>query len=147
MLNNRGQSLVLFILIIPILLLIMVLVIDIGRVFNKKNEMDQVAELILDYYLEKQVSHASEDLLDNEDNDKVTQNKEDEDIRKEIEELLKFNLEDVTCEVRIQDETISLVSKTYVKGILTSIIELDGFMIKREYQGYLEGVQKRIEIN
>lgn len=147
MLNNRGQSLVLFILIIPILLLIMVLVIDIGRVFNKKNEMDQVAELILNYYLEKQVPHASEDLLDNEDNDKVTQNKEDEDIRKEIEELLKFNLEDVTCEVRIQDETISLVSKTYVKGILTSIIELDGFMIKREYQGYLEGVQKRIEIN
>ena len=35
-LNNKGQSLVMFILIIPILLLIMILVIDLGNIIVTK---------------------------------------------------------------------------------------------------------------
>ena len=47
--NNKGQSLVLFILIIPILIGIMALVIDCGKVLYTKSKQENTIELILEY--------------------------------------------------------------------------------------------------
>ena len=52
MLNNKGQSLVLFIVVLPILLLILVLVIDIGRIIVLKQELDNINKITLDYGLD-----------------------------------------------------------------------------------------------
>ena len=41
-LNNKGQSLVMFVLILPLLLFIMVLVIDIGNIILSKQELDDI---------------------------------------------------------------------------------------------------------
>lgn len=51
-LNNKGQSLVMFILIIPILLLMLVIVADVGNALVKKQELDNVNYLTLEYGLE-----------------------------------------------------------------------------------------------
>lgn len=48
-LDNKGQSLVMFILLIPIMLGIMALVIDCGNVMVRKNEIGNVIEMVLDY--------------------------------------------------------------------------------------------------
>ena len=61
MLNNKGQSLVLFILIIPMLIGIAALVIDVGNAYNQKNEMNNAIELVLEYGLtSKQPSETQE---------------------------------------------------------------------------------------
>lgn len=150
MLNNKGQSLVLFVLIIPILLLIMVLVVDIGRVFNTENKMDQVVTFVMEYYLTKQVNplaDTSKEQGKTEELAKENQTEQKEQLLpQDIEKLLGYNLKDAETKVQIQDGVISITSKTYVKGILTSIIDLDGFQISREYRGYLVGDKKKIEI-
>ena len=51
-LNNKGQSLVMFILIIPILLLIMILVIDLGNIIVTKTHLDNTNYLVIDYELD-----------------------------------------------------------------------------------------------
>ena len=51
-LNNKGQSLILFIIFLPALLGIMALVIDVGNSLTKKHETDNVIEFILNYGLE-----------------------------------------------------------------------------------------------
>ena len=42
MFNNRGQSLVMFVLVIPILLMILILVLDIGRMYLERRELDNI---------------------------------------------------------------------------------------------------------
>ena len=47
MLNNKGQSLVLFVLLIPIFVMIMASVIDVGNLISAKTEIDN---MLLNYY-------------------------------------------------------------------------------------------------
>ena len=51
-LNNRGQSLVMFILIIPIFLLIMTLVYDVGNAIYEKNKLSNVSYMTIQYGLD-----------------------------------------------------------------------------------------------
>ena len=64
MMNNKGQSLVLFVLIIPILLGIMAIVIDCGKVFLCKNRQENVLDLALEYGLTGEKNTAIVDILD-----------------------------------------------------------------------------------
>ena len=66
MLNNRGQSLVLFVITLPVLLIVLVIVIDIGRVISLKQELNNISELVLDYgldYLSKSYGQVSNKIL------------------------------------------------------------------------------------
>lgn len=121
MLNNKGQSLVLFILMIPILLGVMALVIDVGNVFNKKNEMENAIEFVIDYGLQKEL----------EEN--------------ELKKLLNYNLEDCENTLVIEDGKIIVFSNTYVDGIFSNLLNIKGFSIESSYQGYLDGEKKKIE--
>ena len=51
-LNNKGQSLVMFILIIPIFLLIMTLVYDVGNAIYEKNKLSNVSYMTIQYGLD-----------------------------------------------------------------------------------------------
>ena len=51
-LNNKGQSLVLFIVIIPIILLVFVLVYDIGTAIYEKNRLSNTSYMVIDYALD-----------------------------------------------------------------------------------------------
>ena len=54
MLNNKGQSLVLFIIILPILIFILILVIDVGKIIVLKQELNNISEFVLDYGLDSE---------------------------------------------------------------------------------------------
>ena len=125
MFNNKGQSLVLFVIVLPILLLILLLVIDIGRVIVLKQELNNINELVLDYG------------LDNLDKDNLD---------KELVELVKLNKEDIDkINVNIENDEISIELNEKCEGILSSFIKISVFNVKSIYVGYIEDGNKRIE--
>jgi len=121
MFNRKGQSLVLFVLMIPILLGIMALVLDVGKVFNQKNELDNITEFVLRYGLEDSISE--EELL----------------------KLMNYNTKKEISQVVIREDEIWITSNVYVDGIFSSILGFDGFFVKSEYKGYWDGDKKIIE--
>ena len=115
MLNNKGQSLVMFILIIPIFLGIMVLVIDIGNVIYYKQDIDNINKVVINYGL----SHM-----------------DDEDVLSNMKELAKLNNKDLSIEIVFNDMEYYVSSSYYVNGIFSSIFKMKGFVVKSKYKGY-----------
>ena len=171
MFNNKGQSLVLFVLMIPILLGIMALVIDVGNAFNQKNNLDNTILFIIEYGLKleqgnvESVSEENQNLeigvderisttnqveerqADSSDLNQV-ENKSSDNLELPIEDslevLLGYNLAD-HYELKIENGKIIISSKTYVNGIFSNILNIKGFSIESEYHGYLKDGEKIIK--
>lgn len=125
MLNNKGQSLVLFVIVLPILMLILVLVIDVGRVIVLKQELSNISEIVLDYGLDK--------IDDNE-------------LELELNNLVKLNKKDIDkIDISIEDEKIYLKLEDKSKGIFSGFVDISMFNVKTSYVGYIESEEKRIE--
>ena len=125
MLNNRGQSLVLFVIIIPILLFILILVIDIGRAIKLNQELNNISEIVLDYG------------LDNLDNDK---------IEDEMFKLVKLNNDKINnIDIEIDNEKLYLNISCDMDLMFSSISNLSLFEITSSYVGYIQDGNKRIE--
>lgn len=119
-LNNRGQSLVMFVLIIPILLLIIVLVIDVGNMVLTKQSLDNTNYLVIDYALE---------------------NINDINLESKIIEMIKLNdnkIEEINLEIK--DEKIYIEIKKKSDGFLSS-----AFNLSSKYEGYIENNNKKIK--
>ena len=82
--NNKGQSLVVFIIILPILLMILTLIIDLGFMHIEKRNIDNNCYDAVEYYLNN---------IDKEDIDKKVNNLLNENI-KNIDEILIKDEED-----------------------------------------------------
>ena len=122
-LNNKGQSLVMFVLIVPILLLIMILVIDVGNVIMNKQELDNVNYLTIEYGLE----HLEELDLENKLANMIVANN------------LKLN----EISVNVENNRINVVLKKTVNGIIAKKFKI--FDIESRYVGYIENEEKKIE--
>lgn len=121
-LNNKGQSLVLFILILPILLLVFILVFEIGNVYTSKSELDDINYLVIDYGLD----HITETNLE-----------------VKLIELIKLNSNDLFyISVNVEDSKINVTTKRKVKGILSKSFNI--FEVVSNYEGYMENEDKVI---
>lgn len=123
--NNKGQSLVLFILIIPILVGIMALVIDLGKVFTTKSNQENVLELVLEYSLE----------------DKKTNTLQEESIKK----LVDKNLEQNKNTINIEKHVITISTKGEVEGLFSKLLGFNKFKVETELVGYLEEDKLKIK--
>lgn len=124
-LNNKGQTLVMFIVIIPILISIMVLVIDLGSAFAKKQELNNVNKLVIEYGLD---------------------NLEEENLESDLTSYITMNVKDLSnVKVIVENNTINVTTKAYIDGIISKALNIDGFEIVSEYHGYLSSEEKRIE--
>ena len=122
--NNRGQSLVLFVLVIPIILLILVMVVDIGKMVLKKTEMDNINKLAISYGI-----------------DKI-----DSDPYKIINDIIRKNNSDINIKkIDIKDEKIEVKLEEEVKFILFKNSNL--VKINSNYIGYIDNNKKVIERN
>ena len=122
-LDNKGQSLVMFVLIIPIIILIFTLVIDIGNVIVNKQELDNINYLTIEYGLD----HIDED-----------------DIETKLINMVNSNdnkVEQVSVVVRDDKININIMKK--VSGIFIEKIKI--FNIYSNYEGYIENDKKIIE--
>lgn len=104
--NKRGQTLIIFVMLIPIILTMAALVIDVGLLYYKKNEyMGIVEESIKEYFKNEDLTSALETLT-----------------------LNGVSLDDVL--VSATDETISVILDTKVDSIFGKVIRINDYEIK-----------------
>lgn len=121
--NNKGQTLVIFIIMIPIILLIFTLIIDLGYVSKEKIKIDSTLRVIIRNVLEKETF--SKEMID----DLIEKNELTYDNYKYSYEngLLKIN-----------------ITKN-IKSILGKIINTDIYKIEIKLTGYIENDKIIIE--
>ena len=85
--NNKGQTLVLFVLILPIIIFIMLLVIDVSNMFITKQELNNINKIVLNYGL---------DII------------EEENIDSKLEELINKNVLNNEHTIRIDNGIIEI---------------------------------------
>jgi hypothetical protein len=123
--NNRGQSLVLFVVILPVLLLLLVLIVDVGKLIILKLELNNISEIVLDYGLD---------------------NLEDENLYSEMTKLVKMNKNDIdNVNIDIIDNKIYLKLSHNDEPLFKNIINVLEFKIETSYVGYILDDKKRIE--
>ncbi len=121
-LNNKGQSLVMFILIIPILLLIMILVIDLGNIIVTKTHLDNTNYLVIDYALD---------------------HLEEEGLESKVLGLINVNNGGgLETKIDISNDKILVTTRKEVKGLLTNSIKIK--TIISNYEGYIKDDKKII---
>lgn len=124
LMNNRGQSLISFVLIVPIILLILFMVYDIGNMVLLKEQLDNINYLVIDYGLDK--------LNDIDLNNKLT-------------EMINKNKDDIDkIEININDGEIKILLEDKIENRLSLINKLDVLDIKSNYIGYIQDDKKII---
>ena len=123
MLNNKGQSLVLFVIVLPILLLILILVLDIGKAITLKKELNNINDIAMDYGLN---------------------NLNKENLEEELFNLIKLNNNDIDkVVVSLDNEKIYIKMEEKIDGVFTNFIDIPIFNINLSYVGYkYEGVNR-----
>ena len=127
MYNNKGQSLVLFVLIIPLLLLLFVLAYDIGNMVLQRRTLDNINQIAINYGL----SHMDNDSL--EDKIKEIINKNDNKI--------------IVINYKVIDNTIYLKTEKSYKGIFLGLLKTKISKVESSYKGYFDKEKKIIERN
>lgn len=118
--NNKGQTLVLFVLILPIIIFIMLLVIDVSNMFITKQELNNINKMVLNYGL---------DII------------EEENIDSKLEELINKNISVNEHTIRIDNGIIEIEIKKNIQGIVT---KKKIYEVKSTYKGYIEEDKKVI---
>lgn len=123
-LNNKGQSLVMFIIIIPIFLLLITLIYDVGSAIYEKNSLSNTSYMVIDYG------------LDNIDS--VNEN--------ELMNLVMINTNNLSfMSLDIDDEVIEIVLKKKISGIIGGLFGFDLVEVNTHYEGKIVDGEKRIE--
>lgn len=112
--NNRGQVLVIFVIILPIIMLLLTLVVDLGLIYIEKRKINVNVEDTIKYYLN---------------------NLDDTDVKNKAEILLNNNLDDIEIVINDSENYVEItVNKTY-KCVFGSILNNN---IKVKYSGNKE---------
>ena len=113
--NNKGQTLILFVMLLPLLFILLCLVVDIGLLYSEKNKLDNIVKENIKYFLENNI----------------------EDDEDELNKLLYKNIDNVKIEnIDFHDNKLKVeVTKKY-KSIFSNILNKDFYKIKVFYIGY-----------
>lgn len=124
-LNNKGQSLVMFVVILPVIIMILMMVVDIGKMVNLKSELDNINYIAISYGLD---------------------NISDDDIQDKIRKLIyknKLGIDEVKIEIDNGEVNITLVD-----GIdLILLKESNILRVRSSYRGIISDEKKIIERN
>ena len=113
--NNKGQSLVLFILFLPLLFLLIAIIYDLGSLeINKQKNINEIKNTIT-YGLK---------------------NINDSDLNQKLNNLLDKNIKSKTT-LKIENNTITINLKYKEKSIFPNIIKKN-YPIDLTYKGYLD---------
>lgn len=124
MLNNKGQSLVLFVLILPVLLMILLMVVDIGKMVLLKQELDDINYIALDYSIEKM---------------------DELEIKQSIKEIINKNRKDIdTIDIKIENNKIAILLEDNIDGSLSLLDNIKLFRVKSSYVGYINEENKKV---
>lgn len=123
-LNNKGQSLVMFVIIIPIFLLLITLVYDVGSAIYEKNSLYNTSYMVIDYGLDN-IDSVSEGELIN---------------------LVMMNTKNLSfMSLDIDDGVIEIILKKKISGIIGGLFGFDLVEVNVHYEGKIIDGEKRIE--
>ena len=124
-LNNKGQSFVMFVVILPVIIMILMMVVDIGKMVNLKSELDNINYIAISYGLD---------------------NISDDDIQDKIRKLVyknKLGIDEVKIEIDNDEIDITLVD-----GVdLILLKESNILRVRSSYRGIISDEKKIIERN
>ena len=104
--NKRGQTLIIFVMLIPIILTMAALVIDVGLLYYKKNEYTGIVEeSIKEYFKDEDILSAKKTLV-----------------------LNGVSLDDT--EINVSDNKITVTLDTKVDSIFGKVIRINDYEIK-----------------
>ena len=119
-LNNKGQSLVMFICLLPILLLIVLAIVDVSRMVIEKNKLNNINNIAISYY---------------------SSHKEDDDVTERIISLVKRNDEDI-INVRINKDKNTIYLDKKIDSTMGKIIGISEYEIVCEYSFTDDGIKR-----
>ena len=123
-LNNKGQSLAMFVVIIPIFALLLTLIYDVSSAIYEKNRLSNTSQMVIDYG------------LDNIDN--VNEN--------DLINLTIKNMDDLELiSVDIKNNYIEVILEKKVTGIIGNMFGFDLKKVKAHYTGSIIDNVKKIE--
>jgi len=109
--NNKGQALVEFIIVLPILLLIIMAIIDFGNIFTKKYSLENDLDIISDMYKEENYTNINSYVKDK--NISINYEKNDE-----------FTIINLSKEIKINTPILNnILGKTYKISTSKSLYE------------------------
>lgn len=122
--NNKGQSLVMFVLIIPIFLLILTLVYDVGNAIYEKDRLSNTNYLTIEYGLNNI--------------DTITEN--------DLKNLIEKNTSNLKyIYVTIEENQIEIKMEKEAKSIIGKMFNFNLVKIISHYKGKIINNQKEIE--
>ena len=122
--NNKGQSLVMFVLIIPIFLLILTLVYDVGNAIYEKDRLSNTNYLTIEYGLNNI--------------DTVTEN--------DLKNLIEQNTSNLKyIYITIEENQIEIKMEKDAKSIIGKMFNFNLLKIISHYKGKIINNQKEIE--
>ena len=125
--NNKGQTLVAFVIIIPIFLFLFILTYDVGNMILTRRALDNINYIAIDYTL----SHL-----------------EDSDLSEKINDIIIKNDPQITIKnYKIENNIVYIETEKSYKGIFLGLINTKISKILSSYKGYLNETKKIIERN
>ena len=113
--NNRGQTLVVFIIFIPVIILLMAFIVDTSLMYIAKSKLNDLSKTII------------KEIYDIEDKNN------------KVEELLKVNeINYNNYDVEINDNKVKLSIEEEIDSVFGSMIGNESYTIKSEVTGYKE---------
>ena len=119
-LNNKGQSLVMFICLLPILLLIVLAIVDVSRMVIEKNKLNNINNIAIWYY---------------------SNHKEDDDVTEKIISLVKRNDENI-INVKINKDKNTVYLDKKIDSTMGKIIGISEYEIVSEYSFTDDGIKR-----
>ncbi|MDD3048577.1 MAG: pilus assembly protein TadG-related protein [Bacilli bacterium] len=122
--NRKGQILVLFVVLIPVLLIFATFVIDMSQALYKSNELNHLTKEVIKYGLK---------------------NINDEDVRNQMMTLInKNNSKVIEYNIMIDDNKIIMKLKTSSESMFGKAIGIKTYYIKSNYIGYITDEGKMV---
>lgn len=122
-LNNKGQTLVMFIILLPILLFVLTLVYDVGNAIYEKDRLSNTNYMVVEYALSN--SLVSED---------------------ELLELINKNDDDISdITIMMIDNSVTIALSKDIKGVFGKMFGFNLTSVRSEYRGNIIQGEKKIE--
>ena len=122
--NNRGQTLVMFVIFLPVLIIIFAGLIEVSTINIEANKLDSINSIAIDYGLD---------------------NINDENIKDKLEELIKTNDNKIEqINIKLEDNKLNIELTKYKDSIFGKIIGKENYKIVSKYKGNIKEDKKMI---
>lgn len=116
--NRKGQVLVAFIILLPVLFIVFALIIDLGNLYIEKRKIDNNIKDVIEYSLNN-----------------IEENK---DLENKIKNQLNLNIDNIQyLDIKINDKIIEIKLEKTNNSIFSTILNVSNLKISSHYKGYI----------